>query len=36
MVNESDESDYDYYDENISQVELAEQRLRGDCLLEML
>ena len=34
---ESDEGDYDYNDdENISEVELEEQRLRGDCVLEML
>ena len=33
---ESDGGDYDYNDENISEVELKEQRLRGDCVLEML
>ena len=33
---ESDEGDYDYDDENISEVELEEQRLRGGCVLEML
>ena len=33
---ESDEGDYDYDDENISEVELEEQRLRGDFVLEML
>ena len=33
---ESDEGDYDYDDENISEVELEEQRLRRNCVLEML
>ena len=33
---ESDEGDYDYNDENIFEVELEEQRLRADCVLEML
>ena len=32
---ESDEGDYDYDDENISEVELEEQRLRRDCVLEI-
>ena len=33
---ESHEGDYDYDDENISEVELEEQRVTGDCKLEML
>ena len=32
----SDEGDYDYDDENISEVKLEVERLRGDCVLEML
>ena len=35
-INSSDEGNYDYNDENISEVELQVQRLRRDCVLEML